>query len=374
MELKLEDSNMAKYGSKEHKELVFDSASLEEAYKGAGDKGEGIQIWRVKNIKRTDLKAAKFGIIKVPEEEYGSFFSGDSYIILQTYMVETKKYFNLFFWLGRESSQDEIGTAAYKTVELDTLLGSTPVQHRELDGKESAKFLKLFKSFKVLKGGFESGFTKVKREEYKPRLYHLRGAKKETIVCREVECKVDSMNEGDAFILDAGLSIFIFHGKSSGIWEKRRALDIVSGIKSEVGRGKAKKIFVDTESTDKEFWDTLGGKSEVPDALPSDEKTAPKPKVSKSELWKLSEETGTIKLTKVSDKPKKSDVHNKDVFLLDLGNEVLVHVGSKCSTQERYESIGVAIRYLKANKLDLTTPITRYIEGGDCTGFTSHLA
>ena len=39
--------------------------------------------------------------------------------------------------------QDENGTAAYKTVELDTFLDDGPVQHREVMGHESS----LFKSY-----------------------------------------------------------------------------------------------------------------------------------------------------------------------------------------------------------------------------------
>ena len=40
--------------------------------------------------------------------------------------------YDLHFWIGKYSTQDEYGTAAYKTVELDTLLDDKPVQHREV--------------------------------------------------------------------------------------------------------------------------------------------------------------------------------------------------------------------------------------------------
>lgn len=37
------------------------------------------------------------------------------------YSQQELKY-NLHFWIGQYSTQDEYGTAAYKTVELDTLV------------------------------------------------------------------------------------------------------------------------------------------------------------------------------------------------------------------------------------------------------------
>jgi len=51
---------------------------------------------------------------------------------MNTYVEEGKeaKKYDLHFWLGQNTTQDEAGTAAYKTVELDTLLGDVPVQHR----------------------------------------------------------------------------------------------------------------------------------------------------------------------------------------------------------------------------------------------------
>ena len=60
---------------------------------------------------------------------------------------------------GQHSSQDEKGTAALKTVELDDELGGVAVQVRVVQGKEPAHFLTIFNGeMIILRGGKASSF------------------------------------------------------------------------------------------------------------------------------------------------------------------------------------------------------------------------
>jgi len=110
---------------------VFDPS-----YKGVGQKA-GLEIWRVEKLQ----------VIKKPpgDKAYkGELHQGDAYIVLHTKQRQNALERHIHFWLGGESSQDEQGVAAYKTVELDQSLGGEPVQHREVQGHESDEFLTLF--------------------------------------------------------------------------------------------------------------------------------------------------------------------------------------------------------------------------------------
>ena len=65
-----------------------ESAESEPAWNGAGQ-AVGIQIWRIN----------KFKVEAWPKEQYGEFFNGDSYIILNTYKsVYTDSLFLLTFF------------------------------------------------------------------------------------------------------------------------------------------------------------------------------------------------------------------------------------------------------------------------------------
>eukprot|EP00947_MAST-08B_sp_MAST-8B-sp1_P005043 g5043.t1 len=164
------DTNMALFGSDLEKKIKAAAAEDEPAWKEAG-REVGIKIWRIE----------KFHVVAWPRKKYGKFHQGDSYIVLNTYKKSPDSEaldYDIHFWIGGESSQDEYGTAAYKTVELDHFLQDRAVQHRETQEHESALFLSYFKGaqrLQILAGGIESGFHHVEEEKVEPRLFQIKG-------------------------------------------------------------------------------------------------------------------------------------------------------------------------------------------------------
>jgi gelsolin len=356
-QVKLADSNIAAYGSKDHKDAKLAAAKTEKAWAGAGQK-VGIEIWRIE----------AFQVKAWPREKYGSFYSGDSYIVLNTYKVagSDKLLYNVHFWLGSETSQDEMGTAAYKTVELDDLLGDLPVQYRETEGNESVEFLTLFKGkITLMKGGVDSAFNHIKPTEYKPRLFHLKG--KREIRITEVPLTWKSLNDGDVFIIDNGLDVYQWNGKSAGIYEKRKAQEVTAALRDE-RNGRPKIKILDGVEEFEGFWKILGGQpkaSEIAPATPDEVKIEHKKK-----LLNLSDESGTLKITVVSDGTiKKADLKSSDVFLVDVGHTIYAWIGRGASKAERAGGIKYATDYLTKEGKPLTTPILRVLEGAEPPSF-----
>ena len=133
-----------------------------------------------------------------------------------------------------------MGIAAYKTVELDEqVLGGGPAQFREVQDHESELFLSYFTDGGVeyLAGGVDSAFNHVERDTYKTRLLHVKGTK--TVRVREVGCTNASLNNGDSFILDKGLELFVWYGANANRGERLKAMQTANKIKDNERHGRA---------------------------------------------------------------------------------------------------------------------------------------
>lgn len=349
------DSNLALFGSELEKNVKKASAETEVAWKGAGQK-VGLQIWRV----------VQFKIVNWPKEQYGEFYSGDSYIILNTYIKpgEDDLEFDVHFWIGKYSTNDEYGTAAYKTVELDTFLNDKPIQHREVQGHESELFKGYFKVMEYLEGGAETGFRQVKPQEYKPRLMHFSGDKRR-IQVREVALQKSQLNSGDVFILDLGLTAFQWAGAKSSKDEKFKAMQYMNDLKGK-RLGRMVVEYVEDGEEDDDFLSKL---SEAGDA-DDDDRDLPLQKGIPS-LHKLSDSTGQMKFDKVAEGAlKTSQLDSKDVFIIDGTNQCFVWIGRDASVMERKQAMSYAHNYLMSSSHSLA-PITALLEGKETSVFRS---
>mmetsp|Transcript_17580 Transcript_17580/g.41726 ORF Transcript_17580/g.41726 Transcript_17580/m.41726 type:complete len:246 (+) Transcript_17580:41-778(+) len=235
------DSNVGAVGSDEDKATRKMAAMMEPAWEGLGTK-PGIQVWRIEH----------FHVVPVDSTLHGQFHKGDSYIVLHSEQAADGKLLHtIFFYIGAESSSDEKGTAAYKTVELDDFLDGEPKQVREEMGKESPAFSALFPDLKYLDGGINSGFKHVVPEGHDTKLYQVRKVKGKTSVL-QVPVRKDMVNDSDSFVLDAPEKIYVYDGPSASPFEKQAANRHAEHLESLRG-GHAQA----THDVDDTFWTLL---------------------------------------------------------------------------------------------------------------------
>uniref|UniRef100_A0A8B9V011 Villin 1 n=1 Tax=Anas zonorhyncha TaxID=75864 RepID=A0A8B9V011_9AVES len=227
----------------------------------------GIQIWRIE----------KMEMVPVPTKSYGNFYEGDCYILLSTRKSGSSFSYNIHYWLGKESSQDEQGAAAIYTTQMDEYLGTVAVQHREVQGHESETFRAYFKQGLIYKkGGVASGMKHVETNSYNvQRLLHVKG--KKNVVAAEVEMSWKSFNRGDVFLLDLGQLIIQWNGPESNRAERLKAMTLAKDIRDRERGGRAKVGVVDGENEGatpelvQVLLQVLGEKRDIKAAIPDNQ-------------------------------------------------------------------------------------------------------
>ncbi|XP_043690540.1 villin-2-like isoform X2 [Telopea speciosissima] len=333
---------------------------LDPAFQGVGQR-VGTEIWRIEN----------FQPVLLPKSEYGKFYMGDSYIVLQTSSGKGGSYlYDIHFWIGKDTTQDESGTAAIKTVELDAALGGRAVQHRELQGHESDKFLSYFKPCIIpLEGGVASGFKTPEEEKFETRLYVCKG--KRNVRLKQVPFARSSLNHDDVFILDTENKIYQFNGANSNIQERAKALEVIQYFKEKYHVGTCDVAIVDdgklqAESDSGEFWVLFGGFAPIGKKIPSEddvilEKTPGK-------LYSITD--GELKM--VEGDLSKSMLENNKCYILDCGAEVFIWVGRVTQVEERKAASQAAEEFIASQNRPKSMRITRVIQGYETHSFKSN--
>ncbi|CAL4065730.1 unnamed protein product [Meganyctiphanes norvegica] len=340
-------------------------------------------IWRVENMK----------LVELPKDQYGKFYKGDSYLIYAAseygrpagisdvpHIPRGSLDIHIHFWLGSESSQDETGVAAIKSVELDDTLGGDPIQHRETEGNESKRFLSYFKSgIRLLTGGIASGFHKVDLDAFQVALYHIKG-KRSTVIKEMPTIEWKAMNDGDCYILDTKDFIFVWIGRNSNNMEKIQAAKFAVLLRSEHGNHSDRVVVVEDgqeHSMSKEekvaFQRHLDlSKKQV---LPQDQ-VQPDDAVARRQsetikLLRCSDTSGSVQITEVKGGPlMQADLDCNDSFIIDNGIDgIWVWVGKKATTAERKAAMNNALNFVKKKGYPQRTRVSRVIDGAEPSEF-----
>jgi len=377
------DTNLALIGSELDHKVKAAAAEGEEAWDGIGKK-VGIYVWRVE----------KFLIKPWPKNQYGQFFRGDSYIILNSFGSDPNNLqHDIHIWIGSESTQDEYGTAAYKMVEADDYLGGAAVQHRQIEGKEASEFVDYFDHLEYLDGGIETGFNKVEPTKEKPLFFKFRvreNTKKGELV--QVPLSTSSMDSGSGFILfaDKG-TVWAWHGKDFKIMEKIACTHqgeklCTLGTVTVLAQG-------DGDDEETEFWDYLKGGSSGGDKSRSIggatksrdvgllKEYKPKLFLVDSDPTKELKQVGFGELIKRAASLKlgggggflnRSSLDDSNVFLLDTGWKIFIWVGKAADSGEKVAALGAADQYAEMEPRARELPVTVLKAGQERSGFMSY--
>jgi hypothetical protein len=123
-------SNRSRWDEIFEKPLLNYSAFFED------DTGQipGVTIWVIEDILP----------IKIEEEEHGTFYEGDCYIILKTFVDSESLAWQIHFWIGDETTVSKRTCVAMHAVNLRNFLHAECRTNREEQGHESDEFLSVF--------------------------------------------------------------------------------------------------------------------------------------------------------------------------------------------------------------------------------------
>ncbi|ROK23376.1 Advillin [Anabarilius grahami] len=325
----------------------------------------GLQIWTI----------SKMQMVPVPEQAFGNLFEGDCYIILNVSNSATQST-DIHYWIGNTSSQDEQGAAAIYVTQLDEYLGGSPVQHREVQGCESAKFKSYFKNGLIYKkGGVGSGFTHVETNVYNiKRLLHVKGTKH--VTAREVEVSWISFNLGDIFLLDMGKAIIQWNGPQSNRQEKLKAVLLAQDIRDRERGGRAQIGVVEGGQEEaspdllKVMVSVLGQRTvHLKEAIPDDKPDQNQNSIIK--LYHVSDASGQLLVQEVAASPLTQDLLcSSDCYFLDQGGcSIMVWKGKGASDEERRSALSRAVGFIKAKNYPSNTKVEVMSEGGESAMF-----
>ncbi|XP_053622401.1 gelsolin-like [Plodia interpunctella] len=344
-------------------------ASTHPAFANAGRQA-GVEVWRIKD----------FNPEAVSQRDFGKLHKGDSYIVLKTTADKRNKLsWDIYYWIGSESTQDESGAAAILTVGLDDKFNGAAVQHREVLGQESQQFKDLFPSgLQYQSGGYATGFKHVTTNAgADKRLIQVKG--KRNVRVRQVDPLISSMNKGDVFILDVDHDIYVYVGEKARNVEKLKATSVANQIRDQDHNGRGRVEIVDQYSGDvdvQKFFTALGSgaRNTVPEeSAGGDDQTFERNEEQNVVLSEVSDSSGKVQVTALPKPLKQEQLKPQECYILDtVSGSIYVWVGKQATEKEKTEAMNKAQGIFTSKNYPSWVKVTKVLQGTEPAVFKQY--
>ncbi|MQL77789.1 hypothetical protein Taro_010202 [Colocasia esculenta] len=336
-------------------------AEDDKAFRGAGAK-PGLEIWCIEDRR----------LVFVRKSSHGKFFSGSSYIVLNT--VQSRSgllQHDVHYWVGKDSKEVDAAMVSDKALELDAALGSRTVQYREDQGRETEKFLSYFRPCIIpVEGVFSSGGGGSESKSYRVRLFRCRGD--HVAYVSEVPFSRSSLNHNDVFILDTQSKIFLFCGSDSSVQERAKSLEVAQYINDDSHGGRCEVATIEGgkfvgDPVAGEFWSLFGGYAPIMRDATSNGKKEIRDSPAKL-FWINKGKMCLIETTSLS----RGMLNADRCYMLDHESEIFVWMGRNTLVSERKASISTAEGAIYSQGRSTSTNISFLSEGSETVNFKCH--
>ena len=321
-----------------------------QAARAVDDDGSGVlRVWKIEGYEKAPY----------PADMSSQLFSGESYVMMYTYIVKNTPVHIIYFWQGRDSSVNEKGTSAYLTAEQAKELGAeASTQVRLVQHKETEHFLKIFRAhtlpFVVHRG---------KLAAYDPRapaMYDTRGCTAPWVKTVQVDLDPARLNTLHASVVVAPGTVYVWHGAHS-LPDERTGAHAAATLfakqqqQASGGEGECRVVEVAEGKEPAAFWAVFGGAAEggvrptVPPAMPVVPETRyPLPVCAYAPLLFLfNGGSGAVEVCEEW-RPCEDDLVARVVGVVDAWTAVWVWIGSRTTSDEKRTALTTVGHYLRA--------------------------
>ena len=328
------------------------------------------------------LENKKF--VKLPEEEFGHFYSANCYVFLCRYWVpiESENASNeeeedieddfhcvVYFWQGRDASNmGWLNFTFSLQKKFEAMFPNKLETMRTHQQQENLKFLSHFKHFIIHKGKRPSIPTN-SHDLSEVEFFHLRSNSNPlTLRCIQIKPDSSALNSAFCYILkqpinetDETGTAFVWIGSKADEDESR----IAEQIALQMYDSDFFNISIVSEGEEPQlFWDYLGGKKVY-------ERDASY--IDYSRLFRCSNERGYFAISEKCSDFCQDDLIDEDIMLLDNGTQVFIWLGSRCSEVEvklAYKSAQVYVQNMRMKQMDRPRTLMLTMKGKETRKFT----